>query len=385
MELERFIEVHLPYAYAVGNRVGRTLDRDERDSVVHLALAEAAWAWVRKPATERGEFKFYLARIVERLVREASTKSRRQTSRNPKDGQIARLMVEFADVRQKRAEALEQGELAELAEVVRAKGIPVSLDRLRATQVGFADTEQSLDCPIYDGEATYADTITDRLAWRLDPEELLIAKEEREGKKADRTPSLDRQRQLLASWIGWLPKRQRQVWSWHLQTGRWYRPPFRHLCSRKYGGTHGTGGGLAITPEEAACRYDGGMVMLRAFARGDFTQASFEEVVRRVPTPLIERFITTLDDPLAQYVVKMRLLTTYKSKVDKGDGRVYCSKLRPTLSTVARVWRQRLSQRVGRELTREESVELVRIAFERACRQLAVTVGIAPPDVLKKF
>ena len=397
MDMEKLISDHLAYACGVAKKFlpqarAFGLESEEVFAQARLATVEAAWAWARN-RDGRGEFKSYLAVVVNRVVREFVREYRLQLTANNYDNSIAALIFKKARERGARVADLDVDALAAIkADIERSGRRIASLQRLLEIRDACASTQVSLDAPVVADETrtTMGELIAlpesevDGRAWRMNPEQLLIAREE--SKAANRyRRSPEKERQLFYAWVDWLPKLERQV-MYHMyiypwRSGEAWRSPERVRKDGERGSKLSK-----LSAEEIAHIAEGAISTLRSFARGDFSKADFEFVVSKLPKPLVQQFVDReIEDPFEKAVLEYGLIREYEFTVRGRTGKPYRTKGKMGVAWIARRWKTRLEKRLGRSLTKEEAQEYVRETQRRLYRKLAVQTGIAPPAVLDTF
>lgn len=383
-QVRELIAAHILYAYGCAAKFFRWaaavgIDRDDVKAEARLALTEAATRWFK--VGEGENFKPYLAKTINNRVR-AFLHNNSQSVGLGRNRHLRGMIWKVAADMAKEINRMTPEEIA-----MAAKLLGTSEGVLRAVWERCVAGEVSLDSHVGDPDGqkwgeilTLPQEEVDGRAFYMTPEQILIAKEEAKANNRFRK-SPEVERKLLHSWLEFLPKTYSQVlrhrYLYHVRQQSRSAYAFRSLCSKRHGGT-ASDAGLGMTPAQAEAIEAEALAMLRRFARGDFAGADFTHVVRRVPKPLVERFMQDLDDGCAKMAMEYRLLKSY-SALTRSRGREYMSHdMRGSLKVVARVWRKRLSAQMGRELSKQEAEAEVRQRFAKACKALAIQVGIAP-------
>lgn len=379
-EVHDLITDHIPYAYGCAAKFFRWaatvgVDREEVRSEARLGLVEAAARWRKE---KKGEFKSYLGATVEGRIREFLHKNSQSMALNRNlRGRIWKVARNLGK---------EVAQLSPEQIAMAAKLLGTTEETLRAVWERRVAGEISLDSRVGDADGQkWGEILTmpmaevDGRVFYMTPEAILIANQEAKvNNRFRKSPEVERK--LLYSWLEFLPKTYAQVLRHRYMyvTRQNSMNSYHSICSKRHGGT--SVAGLAMSPKQAEAIEAEALAMLRRFARGDFTGADFTYVVKRVPKPLVERYIENLDDGVAKMALEYRLIKSYSAthrSSDETPGYVSYG-MRGSLTVVARVWRKRLSAQLGRELSKQEAETEVRQRYAKACKALAIQVGIAP-------
>lgn len=378
------------YALAVASKFFRRAEiigvpLDDVRSEALLAFSEAKNRWEQQYGTEEDGFKGYLGATVEGHIRGLLGRELPVSlgSHKGKKGQLWKIMRDAG----KDMYSLTKTDLTWAAGL-----LGISLDSAAAlwrlsiaTTESFDDTVDGTD----DGRKlaeviAFSEEETDGRPWRLNPEQILLLREERRTPEVPDMP-LEDQQKFLYSWMEFLPETHKQV-----LMHRYIRPtekkdgsrkpaPYETFCFAKYGGNRkDRSGGLALSPATAREIDLEAIEMLREFARGKFSRADFTRCVERVPELLVRMFMEEQTDGCTRAAVEYRLLKKYSLTQKGPNGKEYTCETRGSLKTVARVWRKRLSGELGRGLTKEEAEMEVERRYKAACKALAKKAGIAP-------
>lgn len=363
-EIEGLVRENLTYAYGCAKEFFRQamalgIDKEEVRAEARLALVEAATRYVENPGDQ---FRAYLAKTVDGRVKRFFAENSSLIGLK-RSGPLRGSLWYAAKEMGKEVKSLTPEDIAVVANL-----IGTTVETLYAVWARTTTRDVSFDEVPEEGHALSETFILpaeeiDGRAYRMTPEEILLREEEKKIKTRRKSPEMEHL--LLHSWLEFLPKEYAQV-----LRHRWLYPtrqnlsepyPYRSFCNERYGGTQ-KDGGLSMSPERAKEIEGEAIEMLRRFARGDFVGADFSQVLKRVPKPLVKRFIEELKDGATVMAIEYRIIESWSLKI------------------VARVWRKRLSSQLGRELSKEEAEKEVSARFVQACANLATKLGVAPAN-----